>query len=148
MQVRKILVPVDFSGHSGAALDLAIDFAKAFEASITLLHCYQIDPSGGSPYGIAMPPDYVRGIEETADGDLREWCEKAAAKGVAADYCLSSVSPAPAIVHRAEAIDADLIVMGTRGLSGLSHLMIGSVAERTLRFAPCPVITVKAEESQ
>jgi nucleotide-binding universal stress UspA family protein len=145
MLVRKILVPVDFSSHSNAALELAIDFAKSFEASITLLHCYQLSPSGGSPYGIVMPPEYCEKIREAAERYLKKWCEKAAAAGIEVDYSSSSANPAQEILRRAEEIGADLIVMGTNGLTGISHLMIGSIAERTLRLAPCPVMTIRAD---
>ena len=62
-RIEKILVPVDFSEHSARALEMAIDLAKAFGAGIQLLHCYQIQPFGISPYGIALPEGF--------DGEVR-----------------------------------------------------------------------------
>jgi nucleotide-binding universal stress UspA family protein len=77
----------------------------------------------------------------------RERQEKIEAAGVPAEASASSGFPPQAIVEMADDIGADLIVMGTRGLTGFKHLMLGSVAERTVRSAPCPVLTVKAEEA-
>jgi nucleotide-binding universal stress UspA family protein len=74
---------------------------------------------------------------------LAEWEEKAISQGIRANSLLSSDSPGTMVSITAEEIGADLIVMGTRGLAGVKHVLLGSVAERTLRAAPCPVLTVK-----
>ncbi len=79
---------------------------------------------------------------------LRERQKKIEAEGVPAEASVSSEFPPQAIVEMAKDIGADLIVMGTRGLTGIKHVMLGSVAERTVRLAPCPVLTVKAEEAE
>lgn len=144
---HKILVPVDFSEHSGQALDTAIELAKAFEGStLHILHCYQIQPVGVSPYGIVMPESFDREIREAASRQLEKWREKGAAAGVTTEAHLSSMFPSLAIAETASQIGADLIVMGTRGLSGIKHVLLGSVAERTLRAASCPVLTVKVPD--
>jgi nucleotide-binding universal stress UspA family protein len=135
--IRTILVPVDFSEHSAKALDLAIDFAKTFRAK---------QPLGVTPYGIVIPESFDREIREAAGRHLGEWREKAAAEGIETEAALSGLFPSIAIGDTAAQIRADLIVMGTRGLSGIKHVMLGSVAERTVRTAPCPVLTVKAPE--
>ena len=140
---QKILVPVDFSEHSGEALDVAIELAKAFGGSLQLLHCYRIQPAGVSPYGIVLPESFDREVRDAAARQLDEWREKAEAQGVSAEASLSSMVPSLAISETAEELGCDLIVMGTRGLSGIKHVLLGSVAERTLRAAPCPVLTVK-----
>lgn len=147
-EFRKILVPVDFSEHSARALDHAIDLARSFRAELHLMHCYQINVGGVSPYGIVLPESLERDVREAAVTQLAGWREKVAAEGIAVrDYVTPEV-PSEAIRARAEEIGADLIVMGTRGLTGLSHVLLGSVAERTLRTAPCPVLTVKAEKTK
>jgi nucleotide-binding universal stress UspA family protein len=140
----KILVPVDFSDHSGAALQVAVDLAKVCDAKILLLHCYQIQTGGISPYGIVLPSDYYEEIRDAASKQLAQWKEKVIPEGIEVESVLSSDSPWERISATAEEIGADLIVMGTRGLAGIKHAMLGSVAERTLRAAPCPVVTVKA----
>jgi len=146
-KIQKILVPVDFSEHSAKALEMAADLAKAFDgATVHLLHCYQVQPVGVSPYGIVLPETFDRDIREAASSQLEKWREKIEAKGVQAEAHLSSMFPSVAISDTAEQLGADLIVMGTRGLSGIKHVLLGSVAERTLRIASCPVLTVKGND--
>jgi len=143
MSFRTILVPVDFSDHSARAVETARELAKAFEAKLLLLHCYQVSPGAVSPYGIVLPEGFDREVREAAARRLEEWRDKAAADGVNVEACLSSTFPSMGITDAAGEQKADLIVMGTRGLSGLKHVLLGSVAERVLRTAPCPVLTVK-----
>ena len=73
---KKILVPVDFSEHSTAALEAAIELASVFDSKLHLLHCYQIQPGGISPYGIAIPSSYFAEIRDAASRKLAEWQEK------------------------------------------------------------------------
>jgi nucleotide-binding universal stress UspA family protein len=143
---KEILVPVDFSEHSTAALKAAIELARVFDSNLHLLHCYQIQPGGISPYGIAIPSSYVTEIRDVASRQLAEWQEKHVPVGIPVDALAIPEAPSEAIVETARATGADLIVMGTRGLSGFKHVMFGSVAERTVRLAPCPVMTVHAPE--
>jgi nucleotide-binding universal stress UspA family protein len=141
---RKILVPVDFSAHSSRALQTGIELAKAFGAKLHLLHCYQINVGAISPYGLVIPESFDRDIREAATQQLAKWCEKVTAQKIEVESEVSPLFPSEAIAGTAERIGADLIVMGTRGLSGFKHVMLGSVAERTVRIAPCPVLTLKA----
>ena len=148
LQIRNIPVPVDFSDHAARALDTAVSLAKTLGARLYLLHCYQIQVGGLSPYGLVLPESLDRDVRDAAARKLREWRDKTAAEGVDVDDAVTPIFPSKAIAARAEQIGADLIVMGTRGLTGLKHVMLGSVAERTLRIAPCPVLTVKAEQPE
>jgi nucleotide-binding universal stress UspA family protein len=145
---KEILIPVDFSDHSTAALESAIELARAFDSRLHLLHCYQIQPGGISPYGIAIPSSYSAEVRDAASQQLAAWQEERIPAGVSVDVSIVSEVPSEAIVGTAKKIGADLIVMGTRGLSGFKHVMLGSVAERTVRLAPCPVMTVHAPESK
>ena len=144
---QKILVPVDFTEHSVAALEAAIEIASAFKSKIHLLHCYQIQPGGVSPYGIAIPSSYFAEIQAAAAKHLAEWQQEHVPAELQVDAKTSSDDPSESIVKLANEIGADLIVMGTRGLTGLKHVLLGSVAERTIRFAPCPVMTVHAPDA-
>ncbi len=85
-----------------------------------------------------------RRIRNAASQQLQEWQKRIAPEGVEVESTLMGEFPSHAIAVTAEEMGADLIVMGTRGLSGIKHVMLGSVAERTVRIAPCPVMTVKA----
>lgn len=146
MKLKTILVPVDFSDHSAKALDTAIDLAKSFEgAEIELLHCYPIYVGGVTPYGIVVPESFDRDCREAAQKQLDQWAEKVSSAGVVVRGTVTSRLPSEAIAAQADEIGADIIVMGTRGLSGLKHVLLGSVAERTLRTAPCPVLTVRGD---
>jgi nucleotide-binding universal stress UspA family protein len=141
---RKIIVPIDFSEHSSRALDMAIDLAKVSRGAVHIVHSYPINPMLLSPYGVAVPPDLETGFREATDRQLREWAARASKAGLEVEIFTSVDAPSEAISRHAEEIQADLIVMGTRGLTGLKHVVLGSVAERTIRHAPCPVLTLKA----
>ena len=144
MEIDKILVPVDFSEHSQRALDAAIGLAAKFGAELHLLHCYQIYPVGAvAPYDVVLPESLERTIAEAARGLLAEWASNAAGHGVRVHTHLSASVPASGIADLAERLAVDLIVIGTHGYSGLKHALLGSVAERTIRIAPCAVMTVK-----
>jgi universal stress protein A len=145
--IRKILVPVDFSPHADRALQSAVELAKVFGAELHLLHCYQINLGGISPYGLAIPESFDRDVRNAAQRKLDEWAEKARAGGVEVAVHVSPMFPGVTIPVVAEEVGADLIVMGTRGLTGLKHVLLGSVAERTIRTARCPVLTVKDDDA-
>ncbi len=142
-EFRKILVPVDFSEHSARALEHAKGLAKVFAAELHLLHCYPINVGAVLPYGIVIPESLEHDVRKAALERLAEWREKVSAEGIAVQEHITPQVPFEAIAATAEQLGADLIVMGTRGLTGLKHVLLGSVAERTLRIAPCPVLTVK-----
>ncbi len=147
MRIKTILVPVDFSAHSRKALDYAVHLAKAFDAEIHLLHCYQVNPGSLSPYGPVLPEEFTRELRTAAATRLEEWCGRAKREGVTTHPELSAVFPSEAISRMAGELDADLVVIGTRGLTGLKHVLLGSVAERTVRTSPCPVLTVKDHDA-
>jgi nucleotide-binding universal stress UspA family protein len=143
MEFKTILVPVDFSEHSARALEVARGLARRFGSKLHLIHCYPLQPGGISPFGLVIPESFDREIRSAADRHLAEWCQKAAGDGIPVERTITPLGPSEAISQVAEEIGADLIVMGTRGLAGVKHVMLGSVAERTVRLAPCPVLTVK-----
>ncbi len=144
---EKILVPVDFSAYSAEAVRLAADLAQQYHGSITLVHVY--DPL---PY--ALPPEYDMFTSEQEARLTREFEKRlAVAKGAAESAGAQRVEarllhglPSAAILDAARSGQFDLIVMGTRGRTGIKHALLGSVAERVLRNAPCPVLTAKATE--
>lgn len=147
MRLREILVPVDFSAPSERALERAIDLARTFGSRIHLLHSYAVPVQGVMPYDFAVPDHVWQGIRDAAERRLEALREKVAAAGVEASAELSEEMPAEAVVKAAGARGADLVVMGTHGHSGLKHVLLGSVAERTIRTAPCWVLAVKDGEA-
>jgi len=142
-----ILVPVDFSDHSKEALDTALQIAQLFRSTIHLLHCYHIQPAGVSPYGIVLHAGYNADIRDAAEKRLSDWHAIVSKEGIKTESILSVDSPSSAINLAAGEIDADLIVMGTRGLAGLKHAMLGSGGDRGVRLARCPVWTVQPPEA-
>ena len=146
MRIQRILVPVDFSGHSAQALDDAIQLAEKFGAEIHLLNSYPVYMGAVSPYGITVPESYDRDCRAAAQGEIESWSQKVTAAGVQVETWVSTFAPAEAISHYVEEHAIDLVVMGSRGLTGLKHLLLGSVAERVLRTCACPVLVVKRHD--
>lgn len=140
---RTIVVPIDFSEHADAALDRALVIAKESGGTVHLLHAYEIPLGTIPPYGIEIPQSVIVEVRDAAARRLEKAAHKARDRGVACESHLVHAVPATGIVDAAKTLGADLIVMGTRGLTGVKHVLLGSVAERTVRTAPCPVLTVK-----
>jgi len=142
----RILVPIDFSTASNAALALAKRMATTSGASLHLLHVLE-DPFPVAAYATdvyAAPPagvteSWLKGAQELLDTQLTP-NEQVSFRSTQE---VRSGSPARDIVHYAVANDIDLIVMGTHGSGGVHHLLMGSVAERVVRSASCPVLTVR-----
>jgi universal stress protein A len=142
--IEKILVAVDFSEYADSVLDVAVEFAKQLSAELHLVHAFDVRIPLVTPYEVAIPTAFIEEAREAAASKLDALTREVAAEGVAVISHLSEVPAASAIVDLAEELGTDLIVMGTRGHTGLKHALLGSVAERTLRHAPCSVLTVKA----
>jgi len=140
---RTILVPIDFSDHADLALETAIELARDSGGRLQLLHAYEIPLGTIPPYGVAIPDSLLTDVRDAAARRLAKAANKVEAAGVACETQILHAAPAEGIAEAARACGADLIVMGTRGLTGLKHVLLGSVAERTVRLAPCPVLTVK-----
>jgi len=143
---NRILVPTDFSSPSDVALETAKDLAERFDASIHLLHVLE-DPYSTAAYATEVYGYLPPGIKETwqrdAETHLNTLLTDAERKRFKATAGVIFGSPASGIVDQAEALDCDLIVMGTHGRGGVAHLLLGSVAERVIRTARCPVLTVR-----
>jgi nucleotide-binding universal stress UspA family protein len=144
MQIRRILCPVDFSDPAREALHFAAELARQFNASMTLLHVYH-PPGYTLPEGIVLPgPEALASLFEHIDRTLAEWRNEALARGAPeVDTATAQGSPWHEIVECARRRDFHMIVVGTHGHTGLRHLLLGSVADRVVRQAPCPVLTVR-----
>ena len=142
MQVETIVIPIDFSAHSEKALQVGIDLAKVFGARVALVHCYPPPLPSVAPYGLGVPSGFEGEVRHAALAHTNAWAEKVKAAGVDVSVRVTSEPPVVGIRDEAVALEADMLVMGTQGLSGLKHVLLGSVAERTLREAPCPVLVV------
>jgi nucleotide-binding universal stress UspA family protein len=143
MEIRQILVPTDFSSHADKALDAAMGLARQFNAKLHLFHAYHLPVTVATPEHVVIPRDFWTSVREAASKKLAGLVEKVQREGLEAEAHLTEMAAAPAITEIAETLGVDLIVMGTRGNTGIKHVLLGSVAERTLRTAPCPVLTLK-----
>jgi universal stress protein A len=143
-RIQTILVPLDFSVHSDHALDVAIEWARALGAErIALIHVHQpLHIPTPMPGSGPTAPELEARILEDAQRAIAERKPRVEQAGLAVEGEVAMGDPSAEICRAAAERKADLIVMGTRGHTGFAHLLLGSVAERTLGGAPCPVLTV------
>lgn len=147
-KLEKILVPVDFSECSAAALSLARSYAEPVGATIDVLHVWRA-PSF-VPAGVMIAPEtggqlsLADAVEQAARSDLDAFVSDQRNAGLPiAEARLEEGEPWQVIGEVARRHDYDLIVMGTHGRSGLMHVLMGSVAERVVRQSSVPVLTVR-----
>ncbi len=147
MPIKRVLVPVDFSGDSLNALAYARELVKPFKAEVVLVHV--VEPIYyAAPADMYMTsPNLASIIEEqqqVAAQQLKRLAGDLEKKGHRVRTVLKNGSPAQVIIDTAERTAADLIIMATHGHTGLAHLFMGSVAEKVVRTAACPVLTVRS----
>ncbi len=142
-----ILVPTDFAPHSAQALEYAIRLGQHFDSRIHLLLAYTKPLVTGRPGEVIVPNDFWGTDHKGARKRLAHELEKVRAAGLKGHLHLVEGLPSEAIREVAVEIRADLIVMGSRGRTGLRRTLKGSVAERMTRIASCPVLTVKTPEA-
>ena len=144
--IRRILVPVDFSAHSERATQYACELAARVGARVELLHVVD-DPFLSNAWSpeifLAAPVQILDELVADASIRLSAYTSTAECRTVALHSVVLRGQAAPMIVAHAASCDVDLIVMGTHGRTGLSHFLLGSVTERVLRTATCPVLTIK-----
>ena len=142
--MRRILCGVDFSDHSKRALDHALTIAAWYDSTVTVLHVSPVMPVAAYVSGSGMPA-YTTMTTEARDALKQSLCRFAGHDAGAAarqELEIAEGGTAETILARARALPADLLVLGTHGRSGFERWVLGSVAERVLRLAPCPVLTV------
>ncbi len=145
---KRILCPVDFSASCERVLDTAAHVALREGARLTLLHVTDAhealhDAVVVVPDGERAPVGEASFARDSALGELERCAAPLRARGVTVDTAFASGPVAPAILKAARDLPVDLVVMGTHGRTGLSHMILGSVAERVLRGAFVPVLTVR-----
>lgn len=143
MKIQTILLPTDFSNPALEAGRYAVDLARTFKAKLHLFYAYHFPPFVVMPQSVAVPGAFWSDLENSAMEQLGRLRAELNAEDLDIELATRDSEPGSAIAEYAEEIGADLIVMGTRGLTGIKHALLGSTAERALRLAPCPVITLK-----
>jgi nucleotide-binding universal stress UspA family protein len=139
-RIRKILVPVDFSSYSESAVGYASTIAGKFGATLILMHVIE-----SFPYSVTDSMNVIshrRALQTLARALLRNLAGELRNRKLAVKTCLVEGNPSREILVKARREKADLIVMGTHGRTGLPHVLLGSVAEKTVRLSPAPVLTI------
>ena len=144
--IRRILCPLDFSRFSHHALEQAVALARETGADVVALHACAVAPVTdvvvvGAPIPLE-PARLTTADRQAVTRELRDFAADVDAGGLVIATKLVEREPLPAILETAERWPADLIVMGTHGRSGFERLLLGSITEKVLRKAPCPVLTV------
>lgn len=143
LTIRHILCPVDFSDFSRRALDLAFALAVRYRAEITALHVDvpSLPPTAAFPESPAILSPDATSMEQLR-AELACFVAPSRTPDIPLRMAVTQGDPVTTILLEAEVLSADIIVMGTRGMGGLERWVLGSVAEKVLRKAPCPVLTV------
>jgi nucleotide-binding universal stress UspA family protein len=145
-QIARIVLAVDFSPHSDRAVEVAEGLAARLSASVDLVHALYV-PLDYDPFPAVLPVSSAqieRMLSDLVSERLEKIRDRLVQRGIRVQVHVDRGHPDTAIVGLAKRVGSQLIVMGTRGRTGLAHVLLGSVAERTLRMAPCSVLCVKA----
>ena len=144
IEIRRILCPIDFSDHSRRALDHAIAIARWYESTVTVLQVFSPVPVAGfGPGPVVFEPIVLTPADrDQLLADTKTFAESESAPGITIEAVVRGGNTAGEILEQATSMKADLLVLGTHGRSGFERLVLGSVAEKVLRKATCPVLTV------
>ncbi len=143
---RRLLFATDFSPASLGARDFAVSFASDLGASLEIVHAIATPTQFFASYEVAPPAGLIDEIRDGARTRIDELAGWVSERGVSVETRIVEGAASESIIDAARKAKADAIVMGTRGHSGLRHVLLGSVAEQTLRQAPCPVVAVRSAE--
>ncbi len=150
IDLHRILVPTDFSKQSQNALKYAVAFAEKFGAELYLLHVVQ-DLAVFIPDMITVAPPVLPTVKQLTDAvyvAFERLIEENHLTGLAVHREVREGSPFVEIIRFASEEDMDLIVLSTHGHTGLAHMLLGSVTEKVVRKAPCPILTVRDPEHE
>jgi len=141
--IKRILLATDFSRWAKRAEDYACALACSWRASLTVLSVAEFPPGLNPDYPVNQ--QYLADLLKHASSQLVDFKGRMERRGIAITTRLATGIPSEEVITAARAEDSDLLVVGTKGKTGLAHVMLGSTAERVIRGAPCPVLTVRME---
>lgn len=148
-EIRHILAGIDYSEYSREAARYAVTLAEKLGAHLHFLHVVEYEPYIGSGFGVSFTAPLKQYIskqheqQQQSMEEMKRFVGEFENRGVSVDYLVAVGNPRVEIIRVAKEIKADLIVVGTHGRRGISQMIIGSVAEKVIRRATCPVLTVK-----
>ncbi len=142
--IKKILVPIDFSDYSKKALHYTVKLAKSFDAELFLVYVIEpmVYPADLSMGQMVMPQSEVN-LSEKAKSELEELATNEIGDSLNYNILIKTGKPFMEVIETASEVDADLIIIATHGHTGVEHLLFGSTAEKIVRKAPCPVLTLR-----
>jgi nucleotide-binding universal stress UspA family protein len=143
MPIQHILVPFDFSPYAEQALAYAIGLAKILQARLTLLYVRDTMSWGVAQAEATIPPSVWQELETSLAEDMKKPLARVHEAGLQGETVIAEGVPFQTIIDTARDKSVDLIVMGTHGRTGLTHVLMGSVAEKVVRLAPCPVLVTR-----
>ncbi|HCA81016.1 MAG TPA: universal stress protein [Bacteroidetes bacterium] len=149
IELRRILVPIDFSDHSKKALQYAIPFAGQFKSSIDLL--YVVEPTiypADFSFGQVGLPSVEDELRQRGEEELKALIKNEIGTRVKARFAVRTGKAFNEIDQYARAEGIDLVIIATHGHSGMEHVLFGSTAEKVVRYAPCPVLVVRLTEKE
>ena len=146
IELARILVPIYFSEHAESVVEWAGHLAEEHGSEIVLLHVYHVPVEFQQVEGAYLPADFWTSLKEEAKRQLAQFGSGLRERGLPVEEVTREGYPATVIEDEAARIGADLVVIGSRGRTGLKHLLLGSIAERVVQKAPCPVLTVKRRD--
>src|SRR5215510_10131121 len=141
--ITRILFATDFSPWAKRAEDYACSLACLWRASLTVISVAEFPPGLNTDYPVNQ--QYLAELLKQASSQLIDLKARAERRGIAVTIRVATGIPSEEVITAAKAEDSDLLVVGTRGRTGLAHILLGSSAERVIRGAPCPVLTVRTE---
>jgi universal stress protein A len=145
---KKILYPVDFSEYAGEILEYAVAIATQFGSELHLIHVIP-NLNYFTPYESFLTPENLVAIERNIEGEVKRDFDKLTERlTVPAKRVVRTGITFVEIIDYIKEEGIDLVVMGTHGRSGIEHILIGSVAEKVVRKAPCPVLTVRPKDKK
>lgn len=147
IEIKRIMVPTDFSDYSSYALKYAVAFAQSFQARLYVVHAceHSVLGAGTEAYHFSVP-EFMAEVEKNEQAALARVVGDLVAQGLQAESVFKVGTAYGAIVDAARELDVDMIILATHGRKGVSHLVFGSTAEKVVRMAPCPVLTIKSPE--
>jgi len=149
INLKRILVPTDFSESANHALAYGISFAREYKTELVLLHVIETLSVGYASDLFPVPmAEVLEEIGSYARGELEKLVAMAAERGVTAQQVVAQGKPAAEVIRYAKEHAIDMIVLGTHGRGVLDHALFGSTTERVVRKAPCPVLTCRVAEHE
>ena len=144
--IKRLLLATDFSDWARRAEEYACALAASWRAALTVITVLEFPPGMDPEY--AVNKQYLTDRMSDASARLAEFKHGAYGKGIAATTRIATGMPSKEIIAAALAEEADLVIVGTRGKSGLAHVLLGSTAERVIRMSPCPVLAVRTVKEE